>query len=186
MAISTPLSTGNPDDNERPRHRARPGTLLYERAETILDWIRHPNRTGKPFSVNEVAARTNIPNKGRIFTDALCEARKMALDQDEVITYCSYDIGTGLYFFRHLMPEAEDGKLFPGSATRGQSIVAQIVNFVSHEEWGARHAKHPLERQLYKSRGTALASVAIFADQFRDLGRAIFEERQRQEREDSA
>lgn len=168
-------------------HEGEPRRVRHERAWAIFQYVRDPQRTGLNLTIAEVKEALHIKSE-RGFSEALCEARKIALKHGELITFCSADSldGESSQVFRHLMSDAENDKYFAGTATRARSVTGQTVNLVGHLEWGAENACDPLIRQWSRSNATAYSMVVTMADEMAKMASAIYEERRNRKSENQS
>lgn len=136
------MTSTTTSDEERPTGYGR---AAWANGWRILGWMRRADRTGKNFTRAEVADGVNMKVTSRAFSDALTAARKIASRHGEEITYCAYD-GENVQYLRHLLAGQEQGKFFPGAATRTSSVVTQFVNLHDHLVWGAENCEDRIER----------------------------------------
>ncbi len=134
---------------------------VRERASVVREWGARiyaflADKAELELTYAEIQAALELP-LGATFNNAMRNARKRAIEDDNCIAWCWVNDDADLV----LTFNPNDEQLARCLQRRGSAINGQVVNFVDTLEWGSRHAKDKFLRAHCRHAANAHKGAAM-------------------------
>ncbi len=142
--------------------------LKYRLAWAIIRFIApHPDVW---FTYDEVREAVDCQDR-RLFSEALAQARHLAVEHNHHITWGVVESGAWVLAF-----DPSEGDFLRSVVTRLRSVLAQNVNIVDALDWGARREEYaPLTRRLLRHAANATQSAVQMNNSLVDMAADLLE-----------